>query len=111
MSDGRRDSFDAYMARGRAEPDREKGDPMVTAARRVADNLRARVTQGEAGRAWQEMPLSARALLVLLALDPEGDAETIARRPWGSFTADEQTTIGAQARELRRQLAGAEVLR
>lgn len=65
----------------------------------------------EAGRTWRDIAPAVRTALVMLALDVVGDARDFARRPWGSYSPDEQVQLGAIAREFRRQLAGAEALR
>lgn len=83
----------------------------IATARKVARDIEARVTQGDAGRAWMNMPLLTRAMLVMVALDPQRCDEDTARRPWASYTDEERLRLGSTARGLRRQLAEAEALR
>ncbi|MBP6899514.1 MAG: hypothetical protein KBC73_05465 [Burkholderiaceae bacterium] len=64
-----------------------------------------------AGRVWSGISTQVRTALVMLAMDTAGDPREFARRPWASYTADQQLTLGAIARQFARDLAGAEALR
>lgn len=85
--------------------------PARAASKALADAIRARLEEGQGARAWRAMHLGARQLLVTLELQPKGDGLAEACRPWASFTDDERARLGALARELRRNLEGAEALR
>ena len=78
--------------------------------RAVRQELGAKVGDG-AGLVWREMSPQVRTALVMLAVDPEGDARDYARRPWESYPEDQRLMLGAIAREFQRALSGAGALR
>lgn len=61
-----------------------------------------------AGRVWREMDRSTRLLLVLTATELKPEA---ADTPWYRIGGDDRLAIGALARQLSRDLRGAEWLR
>lgn len=83
----------------------------IVGARMVADALRARFSEGEAGRVWFDMPLSVRVLLLEVVADGPMTHEAAARQPWAALPPSLQIQLGALARQLHRSLAGAECLR
>lgn len=66
---------------------------------------------GPAARTWRDINMAVRTALVMLAIDSPIDAREFARRPWASYTSDEQVALGAVAREFARELTGAGALR
>ena len=83
--------------------------PGRCACKMVRDRLEVQAAQRGGPRAWALMHENSRALLAGLATNRDpADAQRMA---WDSFTADERNAIGAAARQLARDMAGACLLR
>lgn len=74
--------------------------------------LEARIVKGTGGpgEVWRAISPDVRAALVMLSIDVYEFRE-FARRPWGSYSADDQVKLGAAARLFSRELAQAGMLR
>ena len=66
--------------------------------------------QGLPAKTWSDMPIRARAVLVMLGATSMGDPRETARRPWESLTRQDREGIAACARELRANLDNASCL-
>lgn len=95
-----------------ASAGRLAGIAQVRAVRqRIAERAAAERPEWSAATVWRRMGLEARMVLVSLCVPGEGDPTREATRTWESFTHDQRAAMGACARQLRRDLAGADFLR
>ncbi len=77
----------------------------------IRNKISAKCEQGAAGRTWSEISLPVRTALVMLAIDAPCDARVFARQQWGTYTSEQQVTLGAIARQFKRELSEADALR